>query len=389
MSHLPRILIAIPLFNHGSTIAQAVQECKRYHRDILVVDDGSTDLRQDFPATIGIEFIRHPANQGKGSAIMSAARHALENGFTHMITMDADLQHSARDLPKFKAAVKAHPEALVIGKRDFANSSAPKSSRFGREFSNFWFRVQTGMSAGDAQSGFRAYPLFLLDKLPLSRVRYDFEIEVLVKAAWAGVSVKIIDINVHYQPPGKRVSHFKLFMDNLRLTRLNTRLTLRSFLPWPHKRITGTPAPAPAKFSILHPMAGIRHFLAKEMSPFEIALSGAVGVFLGALPLVAMHTLTLFLITGFFRLNKIVAIGASQLCMPPIVPALCIEAGYFMTHGGRFLSEISLKTLGHQCLDRFFEWCLGSLLVAPVLGFLIFIAIYLMALVLSMVPERE
>lgn len=388
-SDLPRILIVIPVFNHGKTLARVVQNCKKFHPDILVVDDGSTDMPEDFPATISTEFIRHSANRGKGAAIMSAARYAREKGFTHMVTMDADLQHSARDLPKFKATVEAHPEALVIGKRDFANSSAPKSSRFGRKFSNFWFRVQTGMSAGDAQSGFRAYPLFVLDKLTLDQTRYDFEIEVLVKAAWAGVSVEIIDIDVHYQPPGKRVSHFKLFMDNLRLTRLNTKLTFRSFLPWPHKRITGTPAPAPVKFSILHPMSGIRHFLAKEMSPFEIALSGAMGVFLGALPLVAMHTLAILVVTGFFRLNKIVAIGTSQLCMPPLVPALCIEAGYFMTHKGRFLTEISLETLGHQCLDRFLEWCLGSLVVAPALGLLIFITIYLMATAAAMVPEKE
>ncbi|MDT8379898.1 MAG: DUF2062 domain-containing protein [Desulfotignum sp.] len=389
MVHPPRILIVIPVFNHGKTILRVIWSCKKFHRDILVVDDGSTDLPKDFPTIVGTELISHPVNRGKGAAIMSAARYAREKGFTHMVTMDADLQHSARDIPKFKAIIEAHPEALVIGKRDFANSLAPKSSRFGRKFSNFWFRVQTGMSAGDAQSGFRAYPLFVIDKLTLSRSRYDFEIEVLVKAAWAGVSIKIIDIDVHYHPPGKRVSHFKVFMDNLRLTRLNTRLTFRSFLPWPHKQITDIQAPTPIKFSILHPMKSIRRFLANEISPFEIAMSGAVGVFLGTLPIVGMHTLTILLVTGFFRLNKIVAIGTSQFCMPPLVPALCIEAGYFMTHGGRFLTEISLETLGHQCLDRFLEWCLGSLVVAPTLGLLIFIAIYLMATAAAMVPEKE
>jgi len=389
MIHPPRIFIVIPVYNHGKTVARVIQNCREFHRDILVVDDGSTDLPEDFAVTIGTDFIRHPANRGKGAAIMSAARYARKKGFTHIITMDADLQHNAQDVPKFKAAIEAYPEALIIGKRDFANSSAPVSSRFGRKFSNFWFRVQTGISAGDAQSGFRAYPLFVLEKLVLGRNRYDFEIEVLVKAAWAGVSVEVIDIDVHYQPPGKRISHFKLFMDNLRLTRLNTKLTFRSFLPWPHKRITGTPAPDPVKFSILHPMGSIRHFLANEMSPFEIALAGAVGVFLGTLPLIATHLLAILVVTGFFRLNKIVAIGASQVCTPPFVPALCIEAGYFMTHDGNFLTEISLETLGHQFLDRFYEYCLGSLVVAPALGLLVFIAIYLMASTAAMVPENE
>ena len=53
--------------------------------------------------------------------------------------------------------------------------------------------------------------------------------------------------------------------------------------------------------------------------------------------------------------------------MPPIVPALCIEVGYFLRHG-RFLTEISLETLGYQALERLYEWLLGSLVLAPILA---------------------
>ncbi len=382
-----RILIVIPLFNHGRTIEKVVQGCLAVHKDVLVVDDGSSDLPRDFDGTIGVEILRHSTNQGKGAALMTAAQYALSKGYTHMISIDADLQHRPEDIPKFTAAIQEDPRALIIGKRDFKNSTAPKSSRFGREFSNFWFRVQTGMSAGDAQSGFRAYPLYVFEQLSFDRTRYDFEIEFLVKAAWAGVPVTPIDIHVFYQAPGKRISHFKLFMDNLRLTHLNTRLTLRSFLPWPHKQITGRIKPV--KFSILKPVESIRHFLANRLTPYEIAMAAAVGVFLGTLPLVAVHSLAILMAAGFFRLNKIIALGASQFCMPPIVPALCIEVGYFLTHEGRFLTEISFETLGHQCLDRFVEWCLGGLVLAPILGALTFAIIYLAASAIAVAPERE
>jgi len=74
-------------------------------------------------------------------------------------------------------------------------------------------------------------------------------------------------------------------------------------------------------------------------------------------------------------------VGASQLCMPPIVPALCIEAGYYLRHG-KFLTEISLETLGYQGLERLYEWLLGSLLVGPLLGLTTAGIIYLMALFL-------
>jgi hypothetical protein len=63
------------------------------------------------------------------------------------------------------------------------------------------------------------------------------------------------------------------------------------------------------------------------------------------------------------------ALGTSQICIPPLVPALCIEVGYFIRHG-RFLTEISLETLGYQGLERVFEWFLGSLILGPVIGVL-------------------
>ncbi|WP_321491757.1 DUF2062 domain-containing protein [uncultured Desulfobacter sp.] len=381
------ILVVIPLFNHSRTIEEVVQGCRACHGDILVVDDGSTDLAENFKQVIGVHVLRHSANHGKGAALMSAAQYARSNGFTHIITIDADMQHRPEDIPKFKAAIQDDPKALVIGKRDFENSSAPKASRFGREFSNFWFRVQTGMQAGDAQSGFRAYPLFIFERLSLKQTRYDFEIEVLVKAAWAGVPIKIIDIPVYYQTQGKRISHFKLFMDNLRLTHLNTKLTFRSFLPWPHKQIAGNVKPV--IFSILKPVASIRHFLSNRLTPYEIAMSAAVGVFLGTLPLVAVHSLAILMAAGFFRLNKIIALGASQFCMPPVVPALCIEVGYFFTHQGHFLTEISFETLGHQFLDRFVEWCLGGIILAPVLGALAFAAFYMVSWAIAAAPDHK
>ena len=117
-------------------------------------------------------------------------------------------------------------------------------------------------------------------------------------------------------------------------------------------------------------------------------MSGSIGIFLGTLPLIALHTLVILLVAGFFRLNKIVAIGTSQLCMPPVVPALCIEAGYFLTHDNTFLTDISFKTIGNQGLDRLFEWCLGSLIIAPVLSLLSFITIFFMATAISILGKK-
>jgi len=372
----PKILIVIPLYNHAKTITRVIRQCLTVHDAILVIDDGSDDLPENPFEDLDIFFIKHDKNRGKGSAIMTAAKEAAKQGMTHMVTLDADLQHHPKDFLLFKQAIVDNPTAVFVGKRDFSSPGIPGMSKFGRQFSNFWYRVQTGHAIGDAQSGFRAYPLFVLENLKLSQTHFSFEIEVLVKASWAGIKVLDIDIGVYYPPKGTRVSHFGLIKDNLRLTHLNVLLTLRSFIPIPFKKLLGE---EDVKFSIFKPIRSMRHFLSKEISPFSIALSGAIGVFLGTLPLIAVHTLSILFVTGFFRLNKVVAVGASTLCMPPIVPAICIETGYYLTHQGKFLTDISLETLGNQCLERVYEWFLGSLIVAPILAIFVFLVFFVFA----------
>ncbi|MFA5514733.1 MAG: DUF2062 domain-containing protein [Desulfuromonadales bacterium] len=368
------VLIVIPLYNHAASVRAVAEACLAVHPDVLVVDDGSSDGGADHVADLPVRIVRHPGNRGKGAAIMTAAAEARRLGMSHIVTIDADGQHDAADFPAFRVAIEEHPQAIVVGCRDFATANVPGSSRFGRRFSNFWLRLQTGKSLGDTQSGFRAYPLRVLERLPLGQQHYSFEVEVLVKAAWAGVELRDVPISVYYPPADERVSHFGAFRDNLRLTLLNTHLTMRSILPWPHRKIVAD-GDGGAKVSVLHPLRSIRVLLTENSSPAQLAAAGALGVFLGALPLLALHTIAILFAAGFLRLNKVAAVSASQLCMPPLVPALCIETGYFMRKG-EFLTEFNLQTLGHQGLERLWEWLLGSLLLAPLLALLVGALVY-------------
>ncbi|MDR2726547.1 MAG: DUF2062 domain-containing protein [Deltaproteobacteria bacterium] len=387
------LLIAVPVYNHATTLRGVVTGALA-HGPVLVVDDGSSDMEavsipsgspsimaeHAFPAThplhgLPVYYARHPVNRGKGKAILTAAAIARELDMSHIITLDADAQHDPADIPSFIRAMRAHPLTLFVGMRDFDTPNVPRSSRFGRAFSNFWYRVQTSHVLGDTQSGFRAYPLAVLEKLRLTESHYSFETEALVRASWAGFSLADIPVRVQYQPPGERVSHFRPFLDNLRLTLLNTRLTTRAVMPVPQKQFatgeSGTITP-------LRPMKSLRLLLENNETPKNLALAGALGVFIGTLPLIGLHSLIIILVLGFLRLNKLAGIAASQICAPPFVPALCIEAGHYLRHGA-FLTEISWQTLGREGIQRLWEWVVGSLVLAPALALLCGITVFILA----------
>lgn len=369
-----KVLLVVPVYNHGQTLRHVVEQALSAGAEVLVVDDGSTDEGLKTLSDLGIRTVRHERNLGKGSAILTAAQEASKIGMSHIITADADGQHDPAEYRRFLPLIEENPSAIIVGKRVFDPKKSPFLSRFGRGFSNFWFRVQTGQVLKDIQSGFRAYPVELLLWLKLRRRRYAFEVEVLVKAAWAGVEMREVDISVHYPPKRERISHFRMVRDNASISWLNTLLTLRAALPFPHKAFRPSKAGA-EKISLFHPIASVRMLLRRKITPRELAFSTALGVLVGTFPLVGLWTLTVLLTAGFFRLNKLVALSASQVSNLPLFPALCIEVGHFLRKG-RFLTEFSLQTLGYQAPQRIWEWLLGAFIVGPLLGAFAGIMIY-------------
>ena len=232
-----RVIVVIPVYNHGATLRRVVEKVCRLHDAVMVVDDGSTDGGCESIRDLHVQKIRHSHNRGKGKAIFSAAKEAEKLGMTHMVTLDADGQHDPNDLHLFISAMHRSPNAIVVGKRNFETGYVPSGSRIGRRISNFWLWVQTGRLLGDTQSGYRGYPVRVLKALKLREPRYAFENEVLAKGAWAGVELHEVDISTFYPADEDRVSHFHLLHDNVRLSLLNARLTLRAMIPWPHRKL--------------------------------------------------------------------------------------------------------------------------------------------------------
>lgn len=339
----------------------------------MIIDDGSTDQTVSNVHDLPIKVIRHARNKGKGAAIKLAAKEASSN-YTHIVTLDADAQHKAEDLPKFFKAIAEKPDSIIIGKRDFRVPNIPSSSRFGRKFSAFWMFVQTGLKISDMQSGYRAYPLALLENIKCMSNRYAFEIEVLVKAAWAGFGIAEIDIQAYYPPKNERISHFRAFMDNFRISLLNTRLTVRALLPIPFKR---SALNVEGKLGLARPVYTFSHLVDKS-SPKNLAKSAAWSLFISSIPVVGLNTILLLYAISWKKLDRLCALVLIPLTWPPLVPAICVLLGYRILRGS-WLTEFSVRTLGHEAASRFLEWLVGSLIVAPILAILGYISIYIFA----------
>ncbi len=388
-----KILLVIPLYNHGATVRTVVEKGLAAGWPVLVVDDGSSDGGLDRVADLGCDTLRFEVNRGKGAAILAGARWAAEQGYGRIITVDADDQLDPGEAKLLAEAAAGQEQALVIGARRMDRHNAPGASLFGRRFSNFWVRLECGHDLPDTQSGFRLYPVRELLQLVTGCRRYDFEVEVLTRAAWAGLPILSAEVSVRYPPEAERVSHFHQFKDNLRLTCLHTRLVLRALWPWPHLRLRiRDPEQAAAerreKLSLLHPVNFLKVLCREHTSAMQLAAAAWMGVFLGALPLLACHTVVIIYVCHRLHLNKLAAITASQLCMPPVMPVLCIQLGYLLRRGS-WLTEFTWDTLVLQAPLRLWEWLLGSLFLGPFLGLVTGGVVYIAIRKLRAVPAID
>jgi glycosyltransferase involved in cell wall biosynthesis len=226
-----KVCVLVPTYNNAGTLATVLNNLLAYTKEIVVVNDGSTDSTAEILNGIsGIQIKSYQQNQGKGFALRTGFDFARSLGYDYAITIDSDGQHYADDLEAFTTSLEQNPNAIIIGARNMDQSAVPGKSSFGNKFSNFWFWVNTGIRRNDTQSGYRLYPLCLLEKMSFVTKKFEFEIEVLVRSAWAGIDVIEVPVKVYYPEKEKRVSHFRPFKDFSRISVLNTVLVTIALL---------------------------------------------------------------------------------------------------------------------------------------------------------------
>ncbi len=316
------------------------------HLPVIVVDDGSRDETARVASVAGARVISHATNLGKGAALLTGLAAAREAGFTHLVSVDADGQHSADDLPALLDASRAQPEAIVVGARDFEVPNVPGSSRFGRRFSNLWVRLETGEDLSDTQSGYRIYPVEATLGLEVPASRFEWEVCVLVFAAWAGVPLVDVPIGVFYPPPDQRVSHYRGFVDSARISWLHTRLVTRGLLR-PIRRLARAHSSAP-----------------------RLAAAVALGVFVGSSPFYGLHAVIGLALGKLLRLNLLAVVAGTNISVPFVAPFLVfgsVQSGHRLLYG-EWLS-LDVASLSLEVARRTFgAWLLGSALVGAALG---------------------
>lgn len=348
-----RVCIVITTYSDSrsrSNISEIVRDVVQMSPfPILIVDDGSETPVEDslYPWSVReaieqkrVRVVRFERSQGKGAALQFAIAELVKQGFTHMLTVDADGQHPASEIHKLVEAGLQHPWDLIIGHRSFQGGTGP--GRLGQRISNFWVRYQTGLQIQDSQSGFRLYPLFSVQNLKFFTRRFEFEVEILIRSLWSGVTVREIEVDVFNPEVAERTNHFHKLWDNARLWLLNFAFVLISLVR-------------------------------SHLSPGQLARAVGLGVAIGCSPLFGYHTMLVAVLGFFLRMNVLALLAGSLISLPALAPQLVISS---ILLGERLLGGKSLAPVASPMT----QWLAGSLVVGVTLGFATFLVVYAMAL---------
>jgi glycosyltransferase involved in cell wall biosynthesis len=379
-----QVCVIIPTYNNHLTLGGVIADVAAYSSQIIVVNDGSTDDTEAIVKTFPhVQLISYPDNVGKGWALRQAFTYAMQKGYKYAITIDSDGQHFAKDIPAFLNRLEQVQDAIIIGSRNMDQAAVPGKSSFGHKFSNFWFWVETGIHCPDTQSGFRLYPLYLLEGMKFYTRKYEFEIEVIVKASWRGVHMDSVPVSVYYAPKETRVSHFRPFTDFSRVGVLNAFLVVIAFV-WIKPRDF---------FLNLSKKKGRKKIIATLYNPNDTdevkALSIGLGIFMGIVPIWGFQLAVAIFLSIIFKLNKALVVFSAHISIPPMIPVvifLSYKAGeYWMgdkVTNMAFSSKISFKTIG----EHMEQYIYGSLTLAVVASLTVGLITYALLKLLKKSP---
>ena len=234
-----KLCAVIPYYNHPDAIGAVVKQLLPSNLNIIIVDDGSSaDSKKILIPLLQspqVSLVTRILNGGKGAAVITGMREALNQGYTHALQVDADGQHDLSKIPELIKLSEENPEMIISGMPVY-DDSVPTNRKLWRYATHILVWIHTlSFEIKDSMCGFRIYPLQktldVIDSREKFGQRMDFDIEILVRALWADMHIKQLPVGVRYPIDG--VSHFQLFNDNFLITKMHFRLFFGMFMNLP------------------------------------------------------------------------------------------------------------------------------------------------------------
>lgn len=362
-----RCCVLIPTYNNDQSLQEVIESVKTYAgQHLLIVNDGSTDSTAQILAQYpDILQLSYEPNAGKGIAMRRGFKFLLERDYDFAITLDSDGQHYAKDLTTFVDALMKDKNTLYIGARNMGQENVPTKSSFGNKFSSFWLWVETGIRLSDTQSGYRLYPIRAISKLTFITRRYEFEVEVLARAAWAGLDLKCLPIDVYYPPAEERVSHFRPFWDFFRISVLNTFLCILAFIWY-----------RPKLFFRRLKKKNLKQYLKEEF--FRVQAPNSVksaavgyGLFWGIFPAWGFQLAIGLPTAALLRLPVPLVFLAANISIPPMIPFILYASfwtGALVLGGNQ--GDLSLSQMNNLDViqTNIYQYSIGAVVLAIVAG---------------------
>mgnify|MGYP000039904367 CR=1 FL=1 len=376
--------VIIPTYNNQNTLKRVIDgvlEIVPKHA-VIIVNDGSTDKTEEILKEYASDLVilKNDPNAGKGLALRKGFKKAFELGFENAITIDSDGQHFPSDIPLLIEKAIEHKGAVIMGSRNMQQDGVPQKSSFGNKFSNFWFKIETGISLPDTQTGFRIYPLKPISKMHLFTKKFELEIEVIVRLAWRRVKFVPVSIQVKYDP-NERVSHFRPGRDFFRISVLNSVLVFFALIYY-----------YPKKFFSFQTLAHIKQEAVKpNETNLKKALSIGFGFFMGIFPIWGFQLLIGIPLAMLFRLNKVLFITAANISIPPMIPFIIYSSlltGQLFVSGEVHYSSV-LDFSSKEVQSNIYQYFVGAILLSVFAFFAGFIVTFGLLTIFRKNPVKE
>jgi len=211
------ILIMVPAYNAGKYLDELITRVTKAvpEAELLIIDDGSSDDTREVLESHSVTVLVNDPNRGKGYTLERGFRYGREQGYSHVITIDADLQHLPEELPGFIKIRKQYE--VVIGTRDIDLKIMPFARWITNNLTSIIISIFAGRRVRDSQSGYRMYSTDLVGRFKTRSFRYDYESEQLLQTGLLGARVGEVAVTTVYEGSESSINPFR---DTLRFIRL-------------------------------------------------------------------------------------------------------------------------------------------------------------------------